>query len=92
MLIFWLANLGTKKTNVAISLARDKLTRLVGSLAANAANKFEDKISGKGAARTGERFTLFNLNEDMNYFIEIIKPLEDSNVLIVGITETVSKA
>ena len=29
------------------------------------------------------------LDEDMNDIIKIIKPLEDSNVLIDGITETV---
>ena len=34
-------------------------------------------------------FTLFILNEDMNYIIKIIKSLEDSNVLIDGISETV---
>ena len=34
-------------------------------------------------------FTLFISNEDMNDIIKIIKSLENSNVLIDGITETV---
>ena len=47
------------------------------------------KKTGKGAARAGKGLTLFISNEDMNNVIEIIKPLEDSNVLIDSITETV---
>ena len=52
-------------------------------------NKFERKISPKGAVRAGKWLTLFILNEDRNDIIKIIKSLEDSNVLIDGITETV---
>ena len=33
--------------------------------------------------------TLLILNEDMNYIIKIMKPLEDSGALIDGVTETV---
>ena len=51
--------------------------------------KFERKVSGKGAARAGKRFTLFVSSEDVNYIIKIIKSLEDSGVLIGGVTETV---
>ena len=39
--------------------------------------------------RAGKRFCLFILMEDMNDIIKIIKPLEDSGVLIDGVTETV---
>ena len=39
--------------------------------------------------RAGKGFTLFISNEDMNDAIKIIKSLEDSNVSIDGITETV---
>ena len=46
----------------------------------DAINKFERKISGKGAVRAGKGFTLFLLNEDMNDIIKIIKSLEDSSV------------
>ena len=51
--------------------------------------KKKKKKPGKGAARAGKGFTLFISNEDMNNVIKIIKPLEDSNVLIDSITETV---
>ena len=49
----------------------------------------KEKISGKGAVRAGKGFTLFISNEDMNDIIKIIKSLEDSGVLIDGVTETV---
>ena len=55
----------------------------------NAITKFESKVSGKGAVRVGKGFTLFVLNEDVNDTIKIIKSLEDSGVLIDGVTETV---
>ena len=60
----------------------------VSNLASNAINEFERKISGKGAAKAEKGFNLFISNEDMNYIIKIIKSLEDSDVLINGITET----
>ena len=37
----------------------------------------------------GKGTTLLILNEDMNYIIKIMKPLEDSGALIDGVTETV---
>ena len=43
----------------------------------------------KGSCQSRNRFTLFISNEDMNDVIEIIKLLEDSGVLIEGVTETV---
>ena len=59
------------------------------SLASGAAvNKYEGKIIGKGAARGGKGFILFILNEDKN-ITNIIKSLEDSNVLIDCVTKTV---
>ena len=39
--------------------------------------------------RAGKGFTLFVLNEAMNDIIKIITSLEDSVVLIYGVTETV---
>ena len=39
---------------------------LVSNLASNEINKFERKISWKGAMRAGKGFTLFLLNEDIN--------------------------
>ena len=74
--------------NIAIPLAREELSGLVSNLTSNAVNKFERKISEKGAVRAGKRFTLFILNEHMNA-MKIITSLEDSGVLIDGVTETV---
>ena len=86
----WLANLDKKAlTNNVIPLARDNLPGLVSNLTSNAINRFERKISGKEAVRAGIGFTLFISNEDMNDTIKIIKSLEDSGVLIDGVTETV---
>ena len=39
--------------------------------------------------RAGTGFTLFFSNEDMNDVDQVIKPLENSNVLIDDITATV---
>ena len=86
----WLGNLGKKAlTNIAIPLARDNLSGLVSNLTSSAMNKFGRKISGELAVRAGKGFTLFISNEDMNGIIKIIKLLEDSGVLIDGVTETI---
>ena len=85
----WLGSLGKRALiNVAIPLARDSLPKLVINLASNAINTFE-KINGKGAFRARKRFALFILNEDMNDIIKIVKPSEDWNLSIDGITQTV---
>ena len=56
-------NLGKKAlTNIAIPLARDNLPGLVSHLTSSAINKFDRKISGKGAVRAGKGFTLFISN------------------------------
>ena len=86
----WLGNLSKKAlTNVAIPVSKYNLPGLIINLASNAIDKIEWKISGKGAVRAGKEFTLFISNEDINDITKIIKSLEDSNVLIDGITETV---
>ena len=76
-------------TNIAIPLARDNLSGLASNLNLSPINKFDRKISGKGAVRPGKAFTLFMSNEDMNDVFKIIKSLEDSGVLIDVVTETV---
>ena len=86
----YLGNLGKKAlTNIAIPLARDNLPGLVSNLTSSAINKFDRKISGKGALRAGKGFTLSTSNEDMNNIIKIKNSLEDLGVLIDGVTETV---
>ena len=73
----WLANLGRKTlTNVATPLARDNLPRLVTNLNSSAINKFDRKVSGKEAFRTGKGFPLFISNEDIHDITKILKSLE----------------
>ena len=51
----WLGNLGKKAlTNIFIPLARENLPGLVSELISNEINKFERKVSGKGAVRVGK--------------------------------------
>ena len=86
--VSWLANLRKKAlTNVAVP--RHNLPGIVINLTSNAINKFERKISGKGTVRAGKLSTLVISNEDINDIFKIIKRLEDSGVLIDGVTETV---
>ena len=86
----WLVNLGKKAIkNIPIPIARDNLPGLVSNFTSNAKKKIIIIISGKGAVRVGKGFTLFISNEDMNDIIKIIKSLEDSDVLVEGVTETV---
>ena len=81
--------LGKKSlTNVTIPFARDNFSGLVSNITTNAINKFERKISGKGAVKAGRGFTLFISNENMNDIIRIIKSLENSGALIDEVTET----
>ena len=62
---------------------------MLSNIASNRINKFEIKISRKGAVRAVKGFTFFFLNEDMNDINKSIKSLKNSNVLIDGVTETV---
>ena len=84
----WLANFGKKVlTNIAVPLARDNLPGFVSNLPSNAINKLERKNKCKGIFKSKKRI-YFILNEDMNDITKIIKSLEDSSVLIDGVTET----
>ena len=90
----WLGNFDKKVIlNYGFLFARDKLPGLVSNIASNAAsnaiNKFERKISGKGAVTAREGFTLFISNEDMNDLIKIVTSLKNSEKLIDGVTEAV---
>ena len=51
--------------------------------------KKKKKISGNRAVRAGKGFVLFIWNGDLNDTIKIIKSIENSRVLIDGVTETV---
>ena len=51
----------------------------------------KEKISGRGAVRAAKGFTSFISNKDMNDVMKIIQLLEDSGVLIDGVTDTVKR-
>ena len=86
----WLSNLGKKAlTNTLFPLGRDNLPRLLIKWTSNAINKFERKTGRKGAVRAGKEFTLFISNNDVDDIIKKIKSLEDLEVLIDWVTETV---
>ena len=94
MCLSWLCVLDIKVvTDLAIHLAKNSLPGLVSNLASNAAsnpiNKFERRIHGKGVIRAEKGFTFSIFDKDMDDIIEIIKLLEDSGVLIDGVTEAV---
>ena len=53
----------------------------------NVINKFERKITGKGAVGEEKGLTLFISNEDLGDIVRILELLEKSDLLIVGATE-----
>ena len=63
--------------------------QIASNAASNAINKVERRISGKRIVMAGIGFTLFISNEDMDDIIRTINSLEDSRVLIDGMTEIV---
>ena len=84
----WFGNLGKKALkNIAVPLARDNLPGLVSNLTL-IINKCEKKKLEKKLSEQ-EKIILFISNENMNDITKIIKSLEDSGVLIDGVTETV---
>ena len=80
-----------KKTlmNFPILLDKDVLPKLATKANSYVLDKFERKISEKGAARAEKGFNLKASNEDINDIIRIIKSLESSSILIDCATEKV---
>ena len=62
---------------------------IASNAASDAINKVERRISGKIILMAGIGFTLFISNEDMDDIIRIINSLEDSRVLVDGVTDIV---
>ena len=80
-----------KKTlmKFAILLDKDVLPKLATKANSYVLDKFERKISEKGAARAEKGFNLKASNKDINDIIRIIKSLESSSILIDCVTEKV---
>ena len=70
-------------TKFAVPLTKDSLPELATKTTSSAIDKFERKISGRGAVRAGKGFTLFITNEDMDDINRIIKSIENSGLLMV---------
>ena len=71
-------------TKVAVSLGKNILARLGITAAASAIDAgIQKKIHGSGTT------TLIISNEEMNNVIKIVQVLEDSNILLKGVTETI---
>ena len=65
------------------------MPKLVTEAISSTLDKFERKISGRGAVRAWKWFNFIILNDDMDDINKIKKSLEYSGLLIDGATETV---
>ena len=85
-----LSNLSKKVLlDLAVPLAKVVLPKLATKATSSVLDKFERKITGKGAVRAGRGFTFFISNEDMDVIIKIVESLDKSGLLIDVSTETV---
>ena len=75
--------------DIPVPLAKNVFPKLATKTTLSILDKFERKVSGKGAVRAGKRFTLFISNENMYDISKIVESLENSSLLIDGATETV---
>ena len=86
----WLGNLRKKSlTNTDILLATDNLPGLVSNLTSSVINKFDRKISAKVALLVEKNLLYLFWMKLWMMLLKNIKQLEDSDVIIDGITETV---
>ena len=80
----FLSKLAGPLMKVAISLAKNILASLGITTAASAINAgIQKKIHGSGTT------TLLISNEEMNDIMKIVQALEDSNILLKGVTKTI---
>ena len=87
-----IGNLGKKTLiDLAVCFSKDVLPKLAFKENASILDKFERKISGRGAVRTGKVFTLFILNQVMDDIIKIVKSSETSSILTDGAAEKVQQ-
>ena len=65
-----IANLDKKALiDLAVSLAKDVSAKLATKAVSSVIDKFERKISRRGAVRAEKGFTLFISNEDMDHMV-----------------------
>ena len=73
---------------VVIPLGKNVLPTLATKAILYILDRYERKISGKGAVRAGKGSTIFTGNEDMYDIIKIVESIEKSVLLIDDATET----
>ena len=79
-----LSKLAGPLMKVTVSLAKHILAPLAIAASASAIDAgIQTKIHGSGTT------TLMVSNEEMNDIIKIVQPLEDSNILLKGVTKTI---
>ena len=77
MLDNMIGNLGEKTLlDLVIPFAKDVWPKVATKATLPALDKFERKISGRGAVRAGKVFTLFISNEDIDDIIKLLESLE----------------
>ena len=77
---------------VAVALAKNILAVLGITAAASAIDEgIQKKIHGSGrfSSSAPRETTLTISNKEMNYIIQILQALEDSNILLKGVTKTI---
>ena len=81
-----LSKLACPLMKVAVPLAKNVLVPLGVTAAASAIDaEVQNKIHGSGET------TLIISNEEMNDIMKIVQALEDSNILLKGVTKTIEK-
>ena len=71
---------------VAVPMAKNILAPLGITATASAVDaRIQKKIHGSGTT------TLITPNEEINYVMKIVQALEDSNILLKGVTKTIKK-
>ena len=75
---------------VAMPLAKNVLAPLGISAAMSAIDgRIKKKMLGSGATKVAGTTTLIISNDEMDDILKIVKSLEDSNVLLKGVSETI---
>ena len=82
-------SLNVKLSNSQLNRLKSAIVKPLGMLGLTAAASATDAAIIKKLLRSGGHTTLIISNDDMQDLLKIVKSLEDSGILLDGITETV---
>ena len=87
-----IGNLDKKKPlkDLAVPFAKDALPNLATKATSSMLDKFERKISGKGAVRAGKWFAPLISYENVDDTTKIVESLEKLGLLIYSVSETIN--